>query len=762
MAPTWPRREFLAGLAAGAADWPGAGRAWAIASPPHNAGPTPRFRRLSWDSTAPSAAALAAGLLAETWGLPRTAAQPAAEPVPGPGVLVLASGTLSPAQRAWWEQSGSAGPPAADGYRIRFRSGGALLWAQRPRALLYAAGDQAQWRAHPEGDFARQPAFALRSAGFGSAASVARAVATLGINLVVGGGAAVTLRESFPQIYARLPGPDRARLERAQELWRARTQNLAAQCQAADVPYYPFLYGNNFALWSPALYRAALEAYPIVRGESMPHSWEKGTLCPSQPQTWDILNAYIHEYMERAGGAGLYTTFWDHFGLFCQNAACRRSGLNKFPNELYVNVKNYYETLHAMGKRLVVRTWSSGCPHWLGDQYVHAPGYGHFGGSDLQLWGRVIHELPEDIILQTKVYNSDCEPNPPYSPFIGQAGRHKQIAEYQIVGQTTGRFYLPASCVSYNARTLRFSRRRLPASGGISVSAGGTFQRDYSLFDDLCNGINLYAWRRSSWDLEVPLARVWREWADAHFGPAAAPYIIRALQLSEPAVNGIFSPLGLGSDTNSNFAPNIARREALLMYTNRFFLPRYARYLEPTRENIARVAAQKRRCLARVNAMLRQLARARPHLSPAQYGELATRFDWLHEVAICRAHLDESLWRYRYLRHLGLTLLTTDPDQMRPLALSYDAVHAHAPRLFQYRPGQRFSCYSVPLGRLPRRPSLGSPLPLMNELYAKSRALVEGAMGPHRIPAAWLRPVSAAETAASAILPDAESSLGLE
>ncbi len=102
---------------------------------------------------------------------------------------------------------------------------------------------------------------------------------------------------------------------------------------------------------------------------------------------------------------GMYATFWDRFGIFCHDDRCQRNGLDKFPNELLENVKQYREALH--GKTLVVRTWSSGAPHWLGDQYVHAPGYGSFGGTGEELWGRVFKEAPSDILIQTKVYNSD-------------------------------------------------------------------------------------------------------------------------------------------------------------------------------------------------------------------------------------------------------------------------------------------------------------------------------------------------------------------
>ncbi len=727
----WERREFLNGLASSTI----LSVRTRTSTQPHSAR---AFHRILLPDAAPPAARLAAEMLASELAVsPRELRPCAADAVPAAGELLLALSSLSPRQRNWWGTDPQS--QTEDGYQIGFRHGGALVLAQRPRGWLYAAGACRRWCEQRTGEFSEQPAFALRSAGFSlHAAGVARVVAELGVNLIIGGGAAVSLRSAFPALYARLSRSEQSHIEKMQALWRVRNQELARQCQAADVPYYPFLYGNNFALWSPALYRAAVAQYPEIRGLSMPHSWEKATLCPSQPRTWEMMNAYVREFIEQSGGAGLYTTFWDHYGIYCHNQACRRNGLNQFHNELYLNVQNYHQTLHAMGKRLVVRTWSSGCPHWLGRQYVHAPGYGHFGGTGRALWGRVIDELPADILLQTKVYNSDCEPNPPFSPLIGEAGPHPQVAEYQIVGQTTGRFYLPASCVAYNTRTLRAARRRLPASGGISVSAGGTLQRDYSLFDDLCNSINLYAWRRIGWDPETDLDQVWREWALPRFGPQAAPHVIRALQLSETAVVDAFSPLGMGSDTNSNFAPDIARRETLLMYTNRFFLPRYTRYLQPVKRNIERVRAQKHRCLGSIEQMREALEQARPHLAPEQAGEFFTRLDWLWEVAICRCFLDESLWRFRYLRHLA-TLLTTDPEQMEHLSHAWDVVHQHAPRLFQYRPEQRFSCYRVALGRLPRRPSLGDPLPLMNELYFSSKALVERFLGPHRIPDAWLR-----------------------
>jgi hypothetical protein len=210
--------------------------------------------------------------------------------------------------------------------------------------------------------------------------------------------------------------------------------------------------------------------------------------------------------------------------------------------------------------------------------------------------------------------------------------------------------------------------------------------------------------------------------------------VIKALQLSEEAVNRTFSTLAMGSSTNSDFAHTIERRETLLKYTNRYYLPEYAKALEPTKENIQRVIDEKAECLQKITEMFAELELARPFLKNAQFEELRTRFDWLRQFAMASAHLDESLWRYRYLRYLA-SMLTTDPEQLKYLAQNYDAVKEDQKRLFRFDPAQKFSCYSTPLGQLKIAPSLGSPVPLMKELYDHSKTLIESIVGPDYLPA---------------------------
>jgi len=76
------------------------------------------------------------------------------------------------------------------------------------------------------------------------------------------------------------------------------------------------------------------------------------------------------------------------------------------------------------------------------------------------------------------------------------------------------------------------------------------------------------------------------------------------------------------------------------------------------------------------------------------------------------------------------TMLTTDPAQLKPLAEAYEAVKEHQKRLFRFDPEQKFSCYSTTLGTLRIKPALGSPVPLMKEIYEKSVASVQLIAGP--------------------------------
>jgi hypothetical protein len=666
----------------------------------------------------------AAKLLAQKLELPEDAVQSVRQvATAAPGEIVLESGPDIETKAL-----------KHDGYVIVFRNGGATIHGARPRSLLYAAGDAHLWRDRTPGTFVRDPDFAVRSTTtYRAGRGLAEHVAAMGANLITSNmRIVVSLRQTLPEVYNLLSPEDQHRLDEQARFSREAAARFMQECREADVTCYADLpYGNNFSRWSPQLYAAALKAFPTAKGVDAPDSLEKAALCPSDPGTWKVMDAFVKEYAEASQADGLEATFWDQFGIYCQDDRCVRDGLNQFSNEMYTVLRHYYDVLRPMGKKLLFRSWSSGAPHWLNEEWVHAPGNGGFAGSELDLWGRSIRELPADVAIQTKVYESDCEPDARLNTLLGQAKPHTQLVEYQVTGQTTGRFYFPASVVDHMAWTMKKAFALIGPEGGTQVGPGGTHQSNYTLFDDILNSINVYAWRELSWNANASLDKIWTDWATPIYGQEAAPHIVRALRLSEEATYRTFSPLGMGSSTNSDFAGNIARREALLRYTNRYYLPEFAKYLEPTKENIRLIGEEKAACLAKIEEMLRELELAKPHLAKEQAAELETRFRWLQEFAIVNTTLDESLWRYRYLRYLA-GMLTTDPEQMKYLEQAYARVQEHQPRLFQFDAAQKFSGYDRPLGQLSTRPGLGNPLPLMKEIYEQSKALVRQQMGPGR------------------------------
>jgi len=627
-----------------------------------------------------------------------------------------------------------------DGYAVLAENGGLIVCGARPRSLLFAAGETHHWLERAQGFWARNPEFAMRFASHHADHSVAEQVAILGANSFISQlHASVSLKDEMPEVYAKLSPAVQQRLSAAESDDMMRNRALVKEFHDADVEVFADLpYGNNFSRWSEDLYNAFLAVYPSAKGVPEEHSWERAALCPSDPATWKLFEAYVRECARQSQADGVACTFWDQFGIFCHDERCQKNGLDQFKNELQVAITHYYAAVQPMGKKLHLRTWSSGCPHWLGADYVHAPGYSNFSQSHYELWSRVINETPKEILIQTKVYHSDCEPDPRFSTLLGHCKPHPEIVEYQMVGQTIGRHYFPAATVAYTAWTMKKAHELIGADGGAEITPGGTNQSNYDMYADLLNSVDIFAWRELTWNLNANVAQIYSDWAAQMYSPQAAPHMAKAMLLSEEAANLCWSPLGHGSSTNSDFANDIERRETLLRYTNRYYLPEYAKFLEPTKENIARIVAEKQKCLAGIDAMFAELEAAKPHLSEAQVAEIATRFDWFREFAICNTALDVSLWRFRYLRAQA-AMLTTDPAEVKPLAEAFDAVTQHAPKLFHYDPAQKFTCYDVPLGQLRTKPNLGSPLRLMHEIYTKSLAFMEASTGPDYLPKEFIR-----------------------
>ena len=543
-------------------------------------------------------------------------------------------------------------PLKHDGYVVEKSNIGLVVKATTRRAFLYANYESNRWMNASSYPFVRDPHFKFRGL------DVSRSPEPMKEWIAATGANAVYLKRGRPDA------------------------KLLRECAELGVPAYGFLYGCDAAKWNRERYDEFIAAHPSSKGVTPQKSWEKGTMCPSDPATCEYFAATIREIAE-SDVAGVVVCLWDDYGLNCVCDRCKANGFaGNWGRQVAFAVKAWEDAIIPLGKELIVRTWASGASHWLGEEWVHAPGYGGESGEPLSVWGEAMNSAGKGVKFQTKVYNADCQPDPPFSALLQVAPR-REIAEWQITGQTVGLQYLPASVVDQTARQMRRVAELVSPEDGVMMYAG-SYKRNggYAALSDDLNSVNVHVWRQLSWNPNEDVESLWREWAAPRHG-VNAEAVIAAMKSSERAAVAAFSPLGLGAPTESFFANSVERRESLLRYTNRFFLPEGIAALAPTKENIARVIAEKDAALAQLKGD----------------GE---RFDWLRaQLKVSRA-LDGALWRYFHLRKLAKEG-RIDTDDLAGIETDFETVRANAKDV----------C-----------PGLGSPIPLMRDIRDKARQLV--------------------------------------
>ena len=564
-------------------------------------------------------------------------------------------------------------PLKHDGYVVERRGTGNgergtvefVVKAATERAFLYANYESNRWMNAKSYPFVRDPHFAFRALDVGRSPEPLRDwIAATGANAV----------------YLKRGRPD---------------AKLLRECAELGVPAYGFLYGCDAAKWNSEKYDAFIAAHPSAKGVTPPKSWEKGTMCPSDPATREFFKAAVRD-IAVPGVAGVVVCLWDDYGLNCVCDRCRANGFSgNWGRQVAFAVKAWEEALNPLGKELIVRTWASGASHWLRDEWVHAPGYGGPSGDPLTVWGEAMKKAGAHVRFQTKVYNADCQPDPPFSALLPVAPR-KDIAEWQITGQTVGLQYLPASVVDQTARQFRRVAKLVPREGGVMLYAGAYRRADgYAALADDLNSVNLHVWRQLSWDPDDDVESLWREWAvPRHDSDADA--VIAAMKATERATVAAFSPLGLGAPTESFFPSSAERRETLLRYTNRYFLPEGKSALAPTFENVARVVAEKDTA---INVLDRECSRM-SNGTIARKPEIQVRFGWLRAHLEATRALDGALWRYFCLRELAKRGESTE-EALAGIESDYATV-------------RRLSKDGLLCAEL------GSPVPLMKDIFTKA------------------------------------------
>ena len=642
-----------------------------------------------------------------------------------------------------------------DGYKIERHGDDLLVTCAMPRSRLYAEYDLTHGslsdvsclesgyscpRLSEAQKIIRNPAFETRFLNYNPSRqhSLTEYVAASGCNLVqLGRLYGVTMEKTFPEVFAALSNIDK---ESARKDKRATERSAARQVkELADigVPAYPILYGSDPMKWNKRLTEAFLSVYPKCRARDPGRSWEKGILCPSRPETKRFIEAFVYEVAMNAPYEGIVATFWDDYGLNCHCGTCRRNGMDKFGNQVAYLVERYQNALKKANKKLILRTWSSGAPHWLDDEWVHAPGYA--GKEDaLNLWSAAFQKLGPNTMVQTKVYNSDCQPNAPFSELLGEARKIKpdvvEMAEWQVTGQTQGLHWMPAPIVDDIKWRFQKARELIGPKGGVALYAGGFRNPGYDEIDDVINSINLYAWRELSWNPDKDVDEIWREWAAPRYGAVSEKIIPIFKSLATPSVVA-FSPLGFGAFTESRLCNNAERREDLYRYTNRQYTEAGQALFAPTKANIDKVVAEKDEAIKTVEqalAALESLSTQCPVVGRDPRGtpplrECLLRTQWLLDFLYCMRSTDAAMWRYRYLRCLSAHALA-DRAVLADIHADFDLLRAHHTKLFNCPSDFKFSFYEKPASEYDI--SLGSPVLLMRDIEEKATKVTERILGP--------------------------------
>ena len=159
--------------------------------------------------------------------------------------------------------------------------------------------------------YRRNPEFALRNATWHVDYPVADQAAIFGANFFIANLPGSPALETLPDVHGALSAAEQKSLLADGERHKAQNAARVKEFHDADVEVYALLpYGNNFATWSPALYAAVLKVYPSAKGTPMANSHESAALCPSDPLTWKVLEAYVKEWAEQTGADGISATFW--------------------------------------------------------------------------------------------------------------------------------------------------------------------------------------------------------------------------------------------------------------------------------------------------------------------------------------------------------------------------------------------------------------------------------------------------------------------
>lgn len=325
------------------------------------------------------------------------------------------------------------------------------------------------------------------------------------------------------------------------------------------------------------------------------HSYIRGCMCLSKDIVWQYLRAKVKETLEslpELDGIELWMVeVPSEFGI-CACPKCRSKARHEWIEKLINEVRSAIDEVSPT-ITLYVKTFQSSQ-----------------GALELERFAPLKDHLPQNTFISCKAQWGDMAYLNDPNPLLGWIQDGKEVAEFDTGGEYCGCGLGAMICCypEYIAERIRlyYSKgvRKFLARHAVPEWPNKEF-----------TGINDIAFFKLSWDITLDVDQIWKSWAQEQFGAAHEP-MTELLKLSDDVVNkSLYVRRACANRHYYIFCDTLDSLKYMMFDLSAFMIEGCLEQLEPTRENIEQILAEKEEAIELCAKMRDAYERAAPLLS---------------------------------------------------------------------------------------------------------------------------------------------------
>lgn len=353
------------------------------------------------------------------------------------------------------------------------------------------------------------------------------------------------------------------------------------------------------------------------------------------------------------------------------------------PKEVYSTPSQYYAPVDYLKEVIVALSRGAQAAH---KRYVMT-GFSHKPWQE-KLVIEAIHAAgpgtPFDMAYRP--LSGDFDPYRPTHPAISSITDRSAMLQFDGFGEYVGLSFMPYANPDQMQYQLQYALARNPAINAVCIGTSFAAQGDM-IFGTL-NEVNLYALAQFARNPDVPIEKVWRDWAEPRFGKEAAPKVISALKRTCEIGNLTYYFKGVWIHNHSTINSSLRYMEAKILQTGRGMIEwkpediesnvLIRELIENPSERTIEVAVADRAEALRLNRLsMEDVEAAGPALPAAEYANLKDQFTLQrHFIETSIPHI-EAFLRYWIAKKSA----NPPPDNMAKLEKLLTALDAKAAQI---------------------------------------------------------------------------------